>query len=85
LKPGPIESRLEVINYDGAQKCFYSAVNLDDPAVLMQTESSLQNPIRDSINRWSMLLPSTHSKTLIALSAVPVIESIKARQRSRDF
>lgn len=36
LKSGPIGSRLEVIDYDGAQKCFYSAVNLDDPAILMQ-------------------------------------------------
>jgi hypothetical protein len=36
LQPGPIGSRLEVIDYDGAQKCFYSPVNLDNPAILMQ-------------------------------------------------
>lgn len=36
LKAGPVGSRLEVIDYDGAQKCFYTPVNLDDPAILMQ-------------------------------------------------
>src|SRR5215208_2735561 len=36
LKPGPVGARLEVIDYDGAQKCFYTPVNLDDPAILMQ-------------------------------------------------
>jgi hypothetical protein len=36
LQPGPIGSRLEVIDYDGAQKCFYSPVDLDKPAILMQ-------------------------------------------------
>ena len=36
LQEGPIGSRLEVIDYDGAQKCFYSPVNLDLPAILMQ-------------------------------------------------
>jgi hypothetical protein len=36
LQPGPIGSRLEVIDYDGAQKCFYTPVDLDLPAILMQ-------------------------------------------------
>ncbi|HEX2269956.1 MAG TPA: hypothetical protein VHH35_10490, partial [Pyrinomonadaceae bacterium] len=36
LEPGPVGSRLEVIDYDGAQKCFYTPVNLNDPAILMQ-------------------------------------------------
>src|SRR5688572_13766632 len=36
LQEGPIGSRLEVIDYDGAQDCFYSPVNLDLPAILMQ-------------------------------------------------
>ena len=36
LQPGPIGSRLEVIDYDGAQDCFYQAVNLDNQAILMQ-------------------------------------------------
>src|SRR5687767_11121215 len=36
LQNGPIGTRLEVIDYDGAQKCFYSPVNLDDAAILMQ-------------------------------------------------
>ncbi|MEA2206065.1 MAG: hypothetical protein QOE77_2841 [Blastocatellia bacterium] len=36
LQVGPIGSRLEVIDYDGAQDCFYSPVNLDLPAILMQ-------------------------------------------------
>jgi hypothetical protein len=36
LQEGPIGSRLEVIDYDGAQNCFYSPVNLDLPAILMQ-------------------------------------------------
>lgn len=36
LKRGPVGSRLEVIDYDGAQKCFYSPVDLDNRAILMQ-------------------------------------------------
>jgi hypothetical protein len=36
LEPGPVGGRLEVIDYDGAQKCFYSPINLDNPAILMQ-------------------------------------------------
>ena len=36
LKRGPVGSRLEVIDYDGAQKCFYSSVDLDNRAILMQ-------------------------------------------------
>jgi hypothetical protein len=36
LQKGPVGSRLEVIDYDGAQKCFYSQVDLDNPAILMQ-------------------------------------------------
>jgi hypothetical protein len=36
LQAGPIGSRLEVIDYDGAQKCFYTPVNLDNRAILMQ-------------------------------------------------
>jgi hypothetical protein len=36
LKPGPQGDRIEVIDYDGASNCFYSPVNLDDPALLMQ-------------------------------------------------
>lgn len=36
LRDGPVGSRLEVIDYDGAQKRFYKPVNLDNPAILMQ-------------------------------------------------
>lgn len=36
LRPGPVGARLEVIDYDGAQRCYYSPVDLDSPAVLMQ-------------------------------------------------
>jgi hypothetical protein len=36
LSPGPIGTRIEVIDYDGAQKCFYSPVDLDNSAILMQ-------------------------------------------------
>src|SRR6266508_5713123 len=36
LRPGPIGPRVEVIDYDGARACFYDAVNLDSPAILMQ-------------------------------------------------
>jgi hypothetical protein len=36
LLAGPIGLRLEVIDYDGAQQCFYSPVDLDNPAILMQ-------------------------------------------------
>lgn len=34
--PGPIGERVAVIDYDGAHKCYYPPVNLNDPAVLMQ-------------------------------------------------
>jgi hypothetical protein len=36
LKPGPRGSRIEVIDYDGANHCFYTPVNLNDSAILMQ-------------------------------------------------
>lgn len=36
LGPGPVGSRIEVIDYDGAQRCFYRPVNLDLPAILLQ-------------------------------------------------
>jgi len=36
LADGPIGSRIKVIDYDGAQGCYYSPVNLNDPAILMQ-------------------------------------------------
>lgn len=36
LQAGPIGSRIEVIDYDGAQKCFYTPVDLDNSAILMQ-------------------------------------------------
>jgi hypothetical protein len=36
LTPGPVGSRVEVIDYDGANDCFYTPVNLNDPAILMQ-------------------------------------------------
>ena len=36
LKPGPAGSRIQVIDYDGANDCFYEPVDLDDRAILMQ-------------------------------------------------
>ena len=36
LSPGPQGERLEVIDYDGPNKCFYPPINLDDPIILMQ-------------------------------------------------
>jgi hypothetical protein len=36
LTTGPIGRRVEVLDYDGAQKCFYTPVDLDNPAILMQ-------------------------------------------------
>lgn len=37
LRLGPVGSRFEVIDYDGVNDCFYPPVNLDDPAILMQS------------------------------------------------
>jgi hypothetical protein len=37
LGPGPSGDRIEVIDFDGAHGCFYPPVNLDDPAILMQS------------------------------------------------
>lgn len=34
--PGPAGQRIEVVDYDGAQRCFYPPLNLDDEAVLMR-------------------------------------------------
>jgi hypothetical protein len=36
LEAGPKGKRIRVIDYDGANDVFYSPVNLDDPAILMQ-------------------------------------------------
>ncbi|HEY7167317.1 MAG TPA: hypothetical protein VIB79_22330 [Candidatus Binatia bacterium] len=36
LRPGPQGGRIEVLDYDGVNKCFYPAVDLDDARVLMR-------------------------------------------------
>jgi hypothetical protein len=36
LEPGPVGSRVKVIDYDGRNKRYYAPVNLNDPAILMQ-------------------------------------------------
>jgi hypothetical protein len=36
LKPGPQGSRIEVIDYDGTNNCYYSPVDLDDPGILIR-------------------------------------------------
>jgi len=36
LAPGPQGSRVEVVDYDGANRCYYEPVNLDHPFILMQ-------------------------------------------------
>lgn len=36
LRPGPQGSRIEVIDYDGVNKCLYPGIDLDDPRVLMR-------------------------------------------------
>ena len=36
IEPGPVGARLEVIDYDSAQKCFYQPVDLNLPAILLQ-------------------------------------------------
>lgn len=36
LLPGPHGARVRVIDYDGASRCFYEPVDLNDPAILMQ-------------------------------------------------
>jgi hypothetical protein len=35
LNPGPQGSRVEIVDYDGVNECFYPPVDLDDPRVLM--------------------------------------------------
>jgi len=37
LKPGPIGDRIEVVDYDGYVDAYYPQVDLDDPAILMQS------------------------------------------------
>ena len=36
LAPGPHGSRVQVVDYDGANKCYYEPINLDHPSILMQ-------------------------------------------------
>jgi hypothetical protein len=36
LAPGPIGAKLAVIDYDGAARTYYTPVDLDDPAILIQ-------------------------------------------------
>jgi hypothetical protein len=36
LLPGPVDNRIAVVDYDGSLDCFYSPVDLDDRAILMQ-------------------------------------------------
>ncbi|MDH0867270.1 hypothetical protein [Mitsuaria sp. GD03876] len=36
LQAGPVGARLAVVDYDGAQRTYYKAVDLDDPVVLLQ-------------------------------------------------
>jgi hypothetical protein len=36
LEAGPQGSRIEVVDYDGPNDCYYTPVNLNDPALLMQ-------------------------------------------------
>jgi hypothetical protein len=36
LRPGPSGPRISVVDYDATRGCFYTPVDLDDPAVLMQ-------------------------------------------------
>jgi hypothetical protein len=36
LRSGPFGPRIAVIDYDGHNRCFYTPVDLDDPAILMQ-------------------------------------------------
>jgi len=36
LQPGPSGERLRVVDYDAGSKTYYSAVNLDDPSILMR-------------------------------------------------
>lgn len=36
LKPGPVGKHIEVVDYDAANKCYYEAVDLDQPFVLIQ-------------------------------------------------
>jgi hypothetical protein len=36
LQRGPHGARISVVDYDGANKCFYEPVDLNDPAILMQ-------------------------------------------------
>ena len=36
LAPGPLGSRVQVVDYDGTRNCFYEPVDLNHPSVLMQ-------------------------------------------------
>jgi len=36
LRPGPIGERFAVIDYDGTEKVYYEAVNLDDPSIIVR-------------------------------------------------
>src|ERR1035441_6890608 len=58
LQPGPIGSRIAVIDYDASNQCYYEPVNLDHPSVMMGggLESGRSKPttsIRCSSTAWA--------------------------------
>ena len=57
LRPGPQGTRVEVIDYDGVNRCFYPAVDLDDPRVLMRGGLDPAEADPDFISRWSTPSP----------------------------
>ena len=49
LAPGPVDTYLEVIDYDPSTRCFYSPVDLDEPNLLAQDGLAPSEPNEDTL------------------------------------
>ena len=65
LKPGPTGDRLRVVDYDGVRKRYYEPVDLNDPAILVQTGLTRPRATPASTSRWCTRLRCACSRTSI--------------------
>ena len=74
LRPGPIGRRFAVIDYDAANHCYYPRVGSSTTrACSPKADSTLPNPTRVSISRWSMPSRLKPSRSSSQHSAGPFI------------
>ena len=54
LRRGPIGKHLEVIDYDASNECYYQAVDLEDPRILLSNGLDPDDQTLTFTNKWSM-------------------------------